>query len=97
MTSQTYLIGRGTPSVKLRGLIRGIPSEKAKGAMQAGSRPYPAPPFPRQDQSKLGATPVKRTAQPEAVAPAYAFLVLQQCSSYITGEIPPIIGGYSGG
>jgi hypothetical protein len=40
---------------------------------------------------------VKRTAQPEAVAPAYAFLVLQQCSSYITGEIPPIIGGYSGG
>ena len=41
--------------------------------------------------------PMKRPAQPEEIAPAYVFLASQQCSSYITGEILPIIGGYSGG
>jgi len=30
-------------------------------------------------------------------APAYVFLASPQLSSYITGEILPIIGGYSGG
>ena len=39
-------------------------------------------------------TPMKRTAQPEEIAPAYVFLVAPSCSSYITGEILPIIGGY---
>lgn len=42
-------------------------------------------------------TPMKRPAQPEEIAPAYVFLASPQCSSYITGEILPIIGGYSGG
>lgn len=42
-------------------------------------------------------TPMKRPAQPEEIAPAYVFLASSQCSSYITGEILPIIGGYSGG
>jgi len=50
------------------------------------------------DVSKFGAdTPMKRPAQPEEIAPAYVFLASPQCSSYITGEILPIIGGYSGG
>jgi NAD(P)-dependent dehydrogenase (short-subunit alcohol dehydrogenase family) len=50
------------------------------------------------DISKFGAdTPMKRPAQPEEIAPAYVFLASPQCSSYITGEILPIIGGYSGG
>ena len=40
---------------------------------------------------------VKRPAQPEEIAPAYVFLASAQCSSYITGEILPIIGGYGGG
>jgi NAD(P)-dependent dehydrogenase (short-subunit alcohol dehydrogenase family) len=45
--------------------------------------------------SKFGAdTPMKRPAQPEEIAPAYVFLASPQCSSYITGEILPIIGGY---
>lgn len=44
-----------------------------------------------------GDTPMKRPAQPEEIAPAYVFLASPQCSSYITGEILPIIGGYSGG
>ncbi len=42
-------------------------------------------------------TPMKRPAQPEEVAPAFVFLASPHCSSYITGEILPVIGGYSGG
>lgn len=41
--------------------------------------------------------PMKRAAQPEEIAPAYVFLAAPTMSSYITGEILPIIGGYSGG
>jgi NAD(P)-dependent dehydrogenase (short-subunit alcohol dehydrogenase family) len=37
---------------------------------------------------------MKRPAQPEEIAPAYVFLASPQTSSYITGEILPIIGGY---
>ncbi|THD71907.1 SDR family oxidoreductase [Phenylobacterium sp.] len=44
-----------------------------------------------------GETPMKRPAQPEEIAPAYVFLASPQTSSYITGEILPIIGGYTGG
>jgi NAD(P)-dependent dehydrogenase (short-subunit alcohol dehydrogenase family) len=44
-----------------------------------------------------GETPMKRPAQPEEIAPAFVFLAAPSCSSYITGEILPIIGGYSGG
>jgi NAD(P)-dependent dehydrogenase (short-subunit alcohol dehydrogenase family) len=48
-----------------------------------------------QDVSQFGAkTPMKRPAQPEEIAPAYVFLASPHCSSYITGEIIPIIGGY---
>lgn len=39
-------------------------------------------------------TPMKRAAQPEEIAPAYVFLASPQMSSYITGEIIPIVGGY---
>jgi hypothetical protein len=47
---------------------------------------------------KFGAdTPMRRPAQPEEIAPAFVFLAAPSCSSYITGEILPIIGGYSGG
>jgi len=42
-------------------------------------------------------TPMKRPAQPEEIAPAFVFLASSHCSSYITGEVLPIIGGYSGG
>jgi NAD(P)-dependent dehydrogenase (short-subunit alcohol dehydrogenase family) len=42
-------------------------------------------------------TPMRRPAQPEEIAPAFVFLAAPACSSYITGEILPIIGGYSGG
>ena len=47
------------------------------------------------DVSQFGGnTPMKRPAQPEEIAPAYVFLASPHCSSYITGEILPIIGGY---
>jgi NAD(P)-dependent dehydrogenase (short-subunit alcohol dehydrogenase family) len=40
-------------------------------------------------------TPMKRPAQPEELAPAYVFLASPQMSSFITGEVLPVIGGYS--
>lgn len=42
-------------------------------------------------------TVMKRPAQPEEIAPAFLFLACNQSSSYITGEILPVIGGYGGG
>jgi NAD(P)-dependent dehydrogenase (short-subunit alcohol dehydrogenase family) len=48
-----------------------------------------------EDVAQFGAkTPMKRPAQPEEIAPAYVFLASPHCSSYITGEILPVIGGY---
>ncbi len=48
-----------------------------------------------EDVSKFGSkAPMKRPAQPEELAPAYVFLASSHCSSYITGEILPVIGGY---
>jgi len=48
--------------------------------------------------SQFGAqTQMKRPAQPEEIAPAYVFLASPQTSSFITGEILPILGGYGGG
>jgi len=50
---------------------------------------------PPEAVSKFGAdTPMKRPAQPEEIAPAFVFMAAPCCSSYITGEILPIIGGY---
>ncbi|MCG7505950.1 SDR family oxidoreductase [Mesorhizobium retamae] len=50
---------------------------------------------PAESVAKFGAdTPMKRPAQPEEIAPAYVFLSSPHCSSYITGEIVPIVGGY---
>jgi NAD(P)-dependent dehydrogenase (short-subunit alcohol dehydrogenase family) len=50
---------------------------------------------PADKVAQFGAqTQMKRPAQPEEIAPAYVFLASPQCSSYITGEILPIIGGY---
>jgi NAD(P)-dependent dehydrogenase (short-subunit alcohol dehydrogenase family) len=53
---------------------------------------------PAEAVTKFGSdTPMRRPAQPEEIAPAFVFLAAPACSSYITGEILPIIGGYSGG
>jgi hypothetical protein len=51
-----------------------------------------------EDVADFGSTtPMKRPAQPEEIAPAYVFLASPQTSSFITGEILPIVGGYQGG
>ena len=48
--------------------------------------------------AQFGASaPMKRPAQPEEIAPAFVFLASSHCSSYISGEILPVVGGYSGG
>jgi hypothetical protein len=66
----------------------------------ARSRMDPAEPSDKQAKMvrEFGRdTPMRPPAQPEEIAPAYVFLASPQCSSYITGGILPIIGGYSGG
>jgi NAD(P)-dependent dehydrogenase (short-subunit alcohol dehydrogenase family) len=54
-----------------------------------------------QDAEKVaqfgGKVAMKRPAQPEELAPAYVFLAAPSCSSYITGEILPVLGGGEGG
>lgn len=46
------------------------------------------------DVATFGAqVPMRRPAQPEELAPAYVFLASPQMSSYITGEILPVVGG----
>ncbi len=37
--------------------------------------------------------PMKRAAQPEEIAPAFVFLAAPVCSSYISGEVLPVLGG----
>ncbi len=50
---------------------------------------------PAEEVAKFGRqTAMKRAAQPEEIAPAYVFMAAPCCSSYITGEILPGIGGY---
>lgn len=51
-----------------------------------------------EDVACFGAkTPMKRPAQPEEIAPAFLFMASPQMSSYVTGEVLPVIGGYGGG
>ncbi|HKO15908.1 MAG TPA: SDR family oxidoreductase [Gemmatimonadaceae bacterium] len=48
--------------------------------------------------SKFGSSvPMHRPAQPEELSPTYVFLAAPSCSSYITGEIIPVLGGKSTG
>lgn len=50
---------------------------------------------PAEQVAQFGSGAVmKRPAQPEEIAPAFVFLASPQCSSYITGEILPVIGGH---
>jgi NAD(P)-dependent dehydrogenase (short-subunit alcohol dehydrogenase family) len=57
----------------------------------------PADQAPEKIKDFGSTTPMKRPAQPEEIAPAYVFLASAQTSSFITGEVLPIIGGYTGG
>ena len=50
---------------------------------------------PKKMESFGTETRMKRPAQPEEIAPAYLFLASPQMSSFITGEVLPVIGGYT--
>jgi NAD(P)-dependent dehydrogenase (short-subunit alcohol dehydrogenase family) len=50
---------------------------------------------PAEDVKKFGSqSAMRRAAQPEEIAPAFVFMAAPCCSSYITGEILPVVGGY---
>lgn len=50
--------------------------------------------IPAEKVPEFGAsTPMGRPAQPEEVAPAYVFLAAPSMSSYISGEVLPVLGG----
>jgi NAD(P)-dependent dehydrogenase (short-subunit alcohol dehydrogenase family) len=52
---------------------------------------------PAKSVPKFGSdTPMKRAAQPEELSPVYVFLAAPSCSSYITGEVIPVVGGHKG-
>lgn len=52
---------------------------------------------PAEKVAKFGEkTGMKRPAQPEEIAPAFVFMAAPVCSSFITGEILPILGGRDG-
>jgi NAD(P)-dependent dehydrogenase (short-subunit alcohol dehydrogenase family) len=52
---------------------------------------------PAEEVAKFGSSSaMHRAAQPEEIAPAFVFMAAPCCSSYITGEILPVIGGYAG-
>ena len=49
---------------------------------------------PADEVAEFGSSvPMKRPAQPEELAPAYVFLAASTTSSYITGNILPVLGG----
>lgn len=77
----------------LAGLL--IPRGIRVNAVAPGPVWTPLNPADKTDVSKFGArSKMKRPAQPEEIAPAFVFLASPHCSSYITGEILPVIGGY---
>ena len=50
--------------------------------------------IPAEKVAEFGAdTPMGRPGQPEEVAPAYVFLAAPSTSSYISGEVLPVVGG----
>jgi NAD(P)-dependent dehydrogenase (short-subunit alcohol dehydrogenase family) len=88
-----------------KGAIHAFTKSLAQNLMERGIRVNAVAPgpvwtplnpadVPAEKVSKFGAdVPMKRPAQPEELAPAYVFLAAPACSSYISGEILPVLGG----
>jgi NAD(P)-dependent dehydrogenase (short-subunit alcohol dehydrogenase family) len=92
-----------------KGAIHAFTKSLAQNVLERGIRVNCVAPGPvwtplnpaDQDAEKVAkfgdSVPMKRPAQPEEVAPSYVFLAAPVCSSYITGEILPVLGGVEGG
>jgi NAD(P)-dependent dehydrogenase (short-subunit alcohol dehydrogenase family) len=92
-----------------KGAIHAFTKSLAQNVLDRGIRVNAVAPGPvwtplnpaDQDAEKVAkfgsAVPMKRPAQPEEIAPSYVFLAAPVCSSYITGEILPVLGGSEGG
>jgi NAD(P)-dependent dehydrogenase (short-subunit alcohol dehydrogenase family) len=88
-----------------KGAIHAFTKSLAQSLLERGIRVNAVAPGPvwtplnpaDQDASKVqkfgSDVPMKRPAQPEEIAPAYVFLAAPVCSSYITGEVLPMLGG----
>jgi len=88
-----------------KGAIHAFTKSLAQNLVERGIRVNAVAPGPvwtplnpaDQDPEKVAKfgtdVPMKRPAQPEEVAPAYVFLAAPVCSSYITGEVLPVLGG----
>jgi NAD(P)-dependent dehydrogenase (short-subunit alcohol dehydrogenase family) len=91
-----------------KGAIHAFTKSLAQNVVERGIRVNCVAPGPvwtplnpaDQDAEKVakfgGKVAMKRPAQPEELAPAYVFLAAPSCSSYITGEILPVLGGGGG-
>ena len=88
-----------------KGAIHAFTKSLAQNLVERGIRVNAVAPGPvwtplnpaDQDAEKVAEfgkdVPMKRPAQPEEIAPAYVFFAAAACSSYITGEVLPVLGG----
>ena len=99
--------GAGSPSLPKS---HSLAEKLAAKIRNAGGRPFVrfSTSNSNRPNTRAGAAPKlqpRRYCSPQEIlddlqqctAPAYVFLASPHCSSYITSEILPIIGGYSGG
>jgi NAD(P)-dependent dehydrogenase (short-subunit alcohol dehydrogenase family) len=92
-----------------KGAINAFTKSLAQNVLERGIRVNAVAPGPvwtplnpaDQDAEKVAkfgeSAGMKRPAQPEEIAPSYVFLAAPVCSSYITGEVLPVVGGSEGG
>ena len=88
-----------------KGAIHAFTKSLAQSVLERGIRVNAVAPGPvwtplnpadrsAEDVKEFGAeVPMKRPAQPEELAPAYVFLAASSDSSYITGNVLPVLGG----